>query len=146
MVFNYIWSIFSNYQYSWNFLRTLFSWYLWNFFFYLYTYYLPGDENLIVEHNTDVSEEFATPSANWNFYPNPSDGSLYWSSFHPLAGNQFVNLYDNVGRKVFSEYWKVQGGINQGQLDLEYLPNGLYHLQIEDITSGEKQLHRLVID
>ena len=47
---------------------------------------------------------------------------------------------------MFSEYWKVQGGINQGQLDLEYLPNGLYHLQIEDIKSGEKQLHRLVID
>jgi hypothetical protein len=114
--------------------------------FYLYTYYLPGDENLIVEHNTDVSEEFATPSANWNFYPNPSNGSFYWSSFHPLPGNQFVNIYDNVGRKVFSENWKVQGGINQGQLNLENLPNGLYHLQIEDIKSGEKQLHRLVID
>jgi hypothetical protein len=114
--------------------------------FYLYTYYLPGDENLSVEHNTNVSEEFATPSVNWNFYPNPSNGSFYWSSFHTLAGRQFVNLYDNVGRKVFSEYWKVQGGINQGQLNLEYLPNGLYHLQIEDIKSGEKQLHRLVID
>ncbi|MEY4331179.1 MAG: hypothetical protein RL609_1927 [Bacteroidota bacterium] len=114
--------------------------------FYLYTYYLPGDENIIVQHNTGVIENGPTPESTWDFYPNPSTGQFYWTSFQALSSQQVVRIFNNQGQLVKEDVWRMHGGINQGQLDLQALPQGLYHVQFLNKKTGAVEVQSLIIE
>ena len=114
--------------------------------FYLYTYYMPGDENITVQHNTGVGENPSDPIASWGLFPNPSDGQFYWTSFQPMASQQEVRIFNNQGQMVKEDFWRLHGGINQGQLNLKDLPHGLYHVQFLNKQTGENEVQAVIIE
>ena len=114
--------------------------------FYLYSYYMPGDENIIVQHNTGVLENGPAPESTWDFYPNPSTGQFYWTSFQALSSQQVVRIFNNQGQLVKEDVWRMHGGINQGQLDLQALPQGLYHVQLLNKKTGAVEVQSLIIE
>ena len=77
-------------------------------------------------------------------YPNPFTENIILEISSPMAQRLQIRLFNLMGQIQFSRIEQVQEGNNRLQLELEYpLPNGLYHLLIED-EKGNRNIHKVV--
>lgn len=74
--------------------------------------------------------------------PNPvSSGSTVYLSNIDIAESRVANLYDMMGKKVLSQ----KGMDAQSQLELPFLPKGLYMLEIKDELGGMSYISKIVV-
>lgn len=113
--------------------------------FYLYSYYVDGDENIVVQHNTANDVENIVPADAWNFYPNPSNGELNWSSFVSRFGKQNIQIFDLAGKLIFQQNLMVNGGVDFGTLHLSHLPKGMYEVVVKNVDQQSVYQTRIVL-
>jgi hypothetical protein len=82
---------------------------------------------------TDISS--FDQSFRFTVYPNPSSGIVNLSGDILASGNFTVEVYDNVGRLVFT-------AANEMILDLSGLDNGIYSLFIR--TEGAERISKQI--
>jgi hypothetical protein len=78
----------------------------------------------------------------WEFYPNPSNGSVSLAVENAYRGIVRVWVADLAGKVVALQYFRKVGTQFNAALDLLHLSNGLYSLSIE---MGKIQSQKLVI-
>jgi hypothetical protein len=78
-------------------------------------------------------------SANFNLYPNPTDGSVV-IQFEKLEKNALVQLYNYIGQKVFEEKFI---SINTIELNLRNYPSGIYNLVVQE-NNGQMNTTSLI--
>ncbi len=111
--------------------------------FYLYTYWMPGDENIVIDPNTSVSNQTLTPHL-WNFYPNPNNGILHWNCLGPQYREAHFRLMDMNGKICQEELQMIPGGMQSGSIDLNRLSPGVYFLQV--VSNNNIFTEKLVIE
>lgn len=111
--------------------------------FYLYTYWMPGDENIVIDPNTSVSNQTVTPHL-WNFYPNPNNGILHWNCLGPQYREAHFRLMDMNGKICQEELQMIPGGMQSGSIDLNRLSPGVYFLQV--VSNNNIFTEKLVIE
>ena len=74
------------------------------------------------DRNGDISKE-----SDFALYPNPTTGIVYWTGFQgqPVT----VNIYNSLGQL------QIAKSMNNSHLDLNTLPQGMYHLQILSLAN-----------
>ena len=95
----------------------------------VYVNVLPVNSTASVKQNST-----ADPSV----YPIPTSDYLY---IDHLTGNVQIEIYDNGGRKVFSELLNLSG--NKSALNVQRLEKGFYFVQIRD-SDGRTYLNKMV--
>ena len=97
-----------------------------------------------VNNNPILRTQGVTEDSNFNIYPNPATDNLKIKYNAISSGVLMINIYDHVGR-VMNKLSELHGeGVNTHTLDVSYLPNGFY--MVEVIVNNEKQLKKLTID
>lgn len=102
---------------------------------------LPGGGNLIeLPVSSTIGFEDATNLENVTIYPNPvgDEGLLRVNLMLNEASNTNIDIYDASGRVVWSKALGTIGtGLSTQQLDLNDLPQGIYHM---NILSGNEMI------
>lgn len=75
-------------------------------------------------------EEATNSTLSVSVYPNPGNALISVDIDAALTQSVDICLLDSRGRKVQSHQQMLQAGINQTQLDVSPLPEGLYLLKI----------------
>ena len=85
--------------------------------------------------NLEKNDYFFSP------YPNPTSGLLHvdWISVVPETAR--IIIYDALGKKCYEWQTLSAVGLNQSELDVEFLAAGLYFLSVE--TPGSKKISRI---
>ncbi len=78
-----------------------------------------------------------------DIYPNPFNASLSISSEAPANGIIGVDLFDILGREVFSKQLPVQPGLNNSRINFEQLATGIYFLQYS--APGATDIRKVVL-
>ncbi len=97
--------------------------------FYLYSYWLPGDENIIIDPNTNVSNYSETPHL-WQFYPNPTQNKIQWTCLGSQYRKAEFSIFDINGKICKKEQQMIAGGIESGNVDLSDLDPGVYFIKV----------------
>ncbi len=69
---------------------------------------------------------------NISISPNPSHGIVTVTYNSNTAGNVQLRVYDKTGKLMFTKTEQAIKGINTYQLNLSYLINGIYNLQVNN--------------
>ena len=80
--------------------------------------------------------------SDFELYPNPNTGSFNLKFESEIIDNGLLEIYDNVGRLVFSKYISTSSGIVQVSVD--HLPPGQYNLKV--IVDDKKEVQSLIIN
>lgn len=88
-----------------------------------------------VEIETSSTNELKVSPEAISFFPNPSNGNLFWYSTGMEVHS--VEVVDMIGKKVYN------GGPNQHKLELGTLDNGVYFLKIN--TNKKSHIRKFVI-
>lgn len=75
-------------------------------------------------------------------YPNPSDGNFIVEFERTEISDLHIELFNNVGQKVFTESLEDFSGSFRRIMDMSNMPAGVYHLRV---TDGEKQNFKKLI-
>lgn len=107
--------------------------------FYLYSYWMPGDEDIVINPNTSVSNTQPTPQL-WQFFPNPTQDKIQWSCIGPQYRKAHFSILDMNGSVCKKEQQMISGGMESGSIDLTDLSPGVYFIQVKsnDYTHTEK--------
>jgi hypothetical protein len=76
-----------------------------------------------------------------NIYPNPSGGALFISFMAEGEAQVSLRVMDMIGKLVYSQNTVSADGMNNYELDLNHLPQGMYLL---DITDGVNRITKKV--
>jgi hypothetical protein len=90
---------------------------------------MPGDENIIIDPNTNISNNSETPHL-WQFYPNPTQNKIQWTCLGPQYRKAEFSILDMNGRICKKEQQMIAGGIESGNVDLSDLVPGVYFIQV----------------
>jgi hypothetical protein len=78
-----------------------------------------------------VDEQISTlETASVVVYPNPGDGRFTLSIPSDTDGEADISVLDGFGKLIKTVRWSVFEGITVNELDLTYLPGGVYHINI----------------
>lgn len=77
----------------------------------------------------------------FNVYPNPNTGAFVVMHYAEKAGSLTLDLYDQVGRKVYSKRAEIRSGMNTIKIDAGRLQRGIYLLK----TDGVKVVSKLLV-
>jgi hypothetical protein len=114
-----------------------------------YTYALRYYLKSAVKAPNNMNSTWRTGSAanekhELNIYPNPAIDNIQLKYTASAEGVLTINIYDHVGR-IMNKISELHGeGINTHQLDISYLPNGFY--MVEVIINNERQLKKLTVN
>lgn len=86
-------------------------------------------DDITITDNTGI-EEF---NNNYNIYPNPTNGFLYIQNSNLLNEEININLFNVHGQNVYSETVILT---NSHLIDISYLKQGIYYLEIKNNNSG----------
>jgi subtilisin family serine protease len=98
------------------------------------SYYVTvADENCLFRSEATVvtSLEEKLADDNLKIYPNPSSGFFTIELSDKTLGNIPINLFDVIGNNVYSYVLHKNSESIQTYLDLNGLPNGVYHISIQ---------------
>ncbi len=70
------------------------------------------------------------PAADFNLFPNPTDGLLWLEGEFPETGSAYVRISDALGRTVHEERVVLARGHNRIAVRLEEVPNGTYWVRL----------------
>ncbi len=79
-----------------------------------------------------------------NVYPNPSGGTLYISMESSDQGQFNLRVMDLIGKQVHAAYLQMHEGINNYELNLTHLPNGMYLLNFN--SGGVQHTKKITIN
>lgn len=95
----------------------------------------------VMEAFSTVSvQNYRTPMANLQVYPNPAAGPVAVTVYHLQKGRYQVTLTDAMGRSAMEHAFQNDGTSETIHLDFSGLPSGAYQLQI--VGEGQPTLHR----
>lgn len=108
----------------------------------IYNRELNSEEVMVLYNENDiVLNTFYDKKESFTIAPNPSTDGKFQVSY---AGGNFnmedIFVYDNLGRKVALK--KLNGLGNNEELDLSFLPKGIYYLNIK---SGENNFSKKLV-
>jgi len=66
---------------------------------------------------------------NLSIFPNPSDGNYTLQFINNKSGTVEVNVFNILGKEVYSEKLETTAGINHANIDLSGLSDGIYFLR-----------------
>lgn len=99
---------------------------------------------LPVANNSVLRTQPGTDVKELNMYPNPAINNVKLTYTATSEGILSINIYDHVGR-IMNKISDLHGeGYNVHNLDVSYLPNGFY--MVEVIVNNERQLKKLTIN
>jgi len=90
---------------------------------------LPTGE-AIRSNTVELSVFYSEPLTISSFYPQPSKGAISLDVNSPETDYMSITLFNNLGKKVFSNVTDLPEGFTQIQLDIKHLPTGSYYAQI----------------
>jgi hypothetical protein len=103
-----------------------------------------GLPNEYVKPICDLGVKQTTENENvFNVYPNPSNGNFTISGTLPDSKEATIEIFNELGQKVYSETAAMHGEKLNKQLNL-YLSPGIYTLHIM-ASNGATSIHRLVL-
>lgn len=94
------------------------------------------DFRVVVVNDPTLSvEDHQVSDINFQLYPNPSSGQLYYrfENHHSLKGEYQIRMYNAVGQLVHTE--RLQASAQQSGLNIPKLHGGLYTYQLMDNSS-----------
>jgi PKD repeat protein len=110
------------------------------------TYYVTvSDENCLFRSEatvvTALDDELKTD--NLSIYPNPSRGEFTLELTNNYTGKMHLTLYDLLGNQLRRETVEKSSGHMRKEIVLRQLPNGIYHLVIEQ--NSQRTVRKIVI-
>lgn len=97
-----------------------------------------------VSNNSVLRIQKSEVTSDINLFPNPAINSIKLNYSAETEGIISISIYDHVGR-LMNKISDLHGeGLNTHTLDVSYLPNGFYMLEVN--INNEKQLKKLTID
>ena len=96
------------------------------------------------QNSTISSNKEEVVNSSLNIYPNPVS-EIFNLDFNSTINSQAtINLYDHLGRAVYTEPIRLTNGINQFKLDLGHLNSGMYFFSIDKISDikGKIIIHK----
>jgi hypothetical protein len=109
--------------------------------FFMYALYQNGDENIVIDPNLSIENQHVE-KPELMVYPNPALDKVQWSSFSNRYEKGKMSLTDINGKTVQAQFISIQGGMNQGELDVSHLAPGVYQLTLE--FGNQHQVTRLI--
>ena len=113
-----------------------------------YTYGETEDYTVNITGNAHLEEPGSEISSTGGtleilLYPNPAQDNLSVEFTGNQKGNAVVNIYDLVGKKVCSNEFFTDEGLNKLRINTAQLNKGIYTLEI--ICNGELQRQKFMI-
>ncbi len=99
--------------------------------------------NIVLTTEVSVNENNILENS-MNIIPNPGNGNFQLSMSLAHAQKIEVLVYDNLGRKVYSQNENASGGNYSATMNLSSLSSGIYSVQV--ITANGFAVKRLVIE
>lgn len=91
------------------------------------------------------TEELSQVAMDLNIYPNPSSGSINLSFISAGSEKYIVRIFDLLGKSVYDNSFNAIEGTNELNLDLSYIPKGIYLLYFENENGSMKETSRIII-
>jgi hypothetical protein len=98
--------------------------------FFVYTPYQNGDEDIVVDPNTQI-EEGQPIDFSIGLYPNPSSSAVNLNVFAKSHGPLSGTIIDSKGKTVKQFTYPLHAGGNTFNLNLSDLNSGLYFIKCE---------------
>lgn len=103
-----------------------------------------GDNSFLDNINISYSDLIPTPeSFNVQWYPNPTNRTLWIKAYRDAETTLKINFKNVLGQLVYETEVDFVYGYNSQTLDLPFLANGLYYMEME--MNGVTKLEKLVI-
>ncbi len=83
-------------------------------------------------------------SSKLKIFPNPSSGIIDINYKTNSINNCYLSIYSIDGKRVYNEVWKQPSTQCEHKLDLSYLLNGLYYINI--IQDDENSSYKIIIE
>ncbi|MGN0033449.1 MAG: T9SS type A sorting domain-containing protein [Candidatus Limimorpha sp.] len=91
--------------------------------------HLPVTMELVVNKNFGF-EESAFDELSYDIFPNPTTDNIYIRFYQGKIGNANIMVFNAIGQIVVSNDVFVEDGVNEYQLSLNDVPQGIYFLRI----------------
>lgn len=97
-----------------------------------------GDKNKV-----DTNGRLQTEKISLSVYPNPSPDKVIYEVITDTNHNGTISIMNLYGKMVYKENIGIQAGAGRGDLDLSFLPPGVYQIVFEQ--QGVMKTKKLVI-
>jgi hypothetical protein len=85
-----------------------------------------GESNHIWVSLTAIND---VEESNFTVYPVPNNGTFTVSVTHAQAGTYTIRVVNALGQSIFEQVQETDGTFKK-DVDLNYAPNGMYHVVI----------------
>ncbi len=96
-----------------------------------------------VVHEINIGYFSPVSGKVFSLLPNPNNGQVQLQMSNNFSGKFSVNIFDNLGRKVFVKEFDKNNTVFSGNLDLSSLATGIYQVQIK--LNDNKIIKKMVI-
>lgn len=86
----------------------------------------------------DNVETISSDKESCGVYPNPTDGITKITFESDTEGEGSLNVYNDQGIKISSQYECFHKGLNVKQIDFQSLPRGIYWVEVSGINNAVK--------
>jgi hypothetical protein len=98
-----------------------------------------------IAYSEMVSVNINSPSQKISIYPNPVTGGMVHAAIHNFQNKPVIlDIFDPIGKLVFRKQWTPNDQLENLNLPVIELTNGLYHYQLSDET-GHSETGKLVV-
>lgn len=79
-------------------------------------------------------------------FPNPTTNLTTVRMIAKAATDTEIQVYDNFGRKMYSEDWNLEQGVNEKMIDISNFPAGIYQIMVQPFHPVLRKARVMKID